>query len=65
MERMLAVHWPRATRTDRAAAARMVVLAGDGLLREAFRVDREGDAELLEEGKVMLDAYLVARLGAA
>jgi AcrR family transcriptional regulator len=26
MERMLAVHWPRATRTDRAAAARMVVL---------------------------------------
>jgi AcrR family transcriptional regulator len=65
IERMLATHWPRAPSAERAAAARMVVLAGDGLLREAFRVDRDGDGKLLEESKVMLDAYLVARLGAA
>ena len=40
----------------------MVVLAGDGLLREAFRLDprRRG---LLAESKLMLDAYIVARLG--
>jgi hypothetical protein len=41
----------------------MVVLAGDGLLREAFRVDPAGDAELLAESKLMLDAYIAARLG--
>jgi hypothetical protein len=41
----------------------MVVLAGDGLLREAFRRDQEGDARLLWEAKLMLDAYIDARLG--
>jgi hypothetical protein len=41
----------------------MVVLAGDGLLREAFRRDRDGDSRVLGEGKLMLDAYLDARLG--
>jgi AcrR family transcriptional regulator len=63
IERVLAVHWPDAPEPDRAAAARMVVLAGDGLLREAFRLDRDGDARLLAEGKLMLDAYLAVRLG--
>ena len=48
----------------RATAATMVVLAGDGLLREAFRLDPGGDPRLLGEGKLMLDAYLDARLGA-
>jgi hypothetical protein len=33
------------------------------MLREAFRINREGDPIVLEESKVMLDAYLVARLG--
>jgi hypothetical protein len=40
----------------------MVVLAGDGLLREAFRVDPDGDPELLEESKLMLSAYMKTRL---
>jgi AcrR family transcriptional regulator len=61
--RILTVHWPAAPARARAAAARMVVLAGDGLLREAFRVDPGGDAELLRESKSMLDAYIAARLG--
>ena len=63
IERMLAVHWPQAAESDRAVAAAMVVLAGDGLLREAFRRDRDGDSRLLAEGKLMLEAYLAARLG--
>jgi hypothetical protein len=41
----------------------MVVLGGDGLLREAFRRDRAGDRTVLEESKLMLRAYLGARLG--
>jgi AcrR family transcriptional regulator len=63
IERILAVHWPQARASDRALAAQMVVLAGDGLLREAFRVDSDGDAQLLAESKQMLDAYISARLG--
>jgi hypothetical protein len=41
----------------------MVVLAAHGLLREAFRDDPDGDRAVLEEAKLMLDAYLVRRLG--
>ncbi len=63
IERILAVHWPAAPRRDRLTAARMVVLAGDGLLREAFRETAAGDRILLEESKVMIDSYLKARLG--
>jgi AcrR family transcriptional regulator len=63
VERILAVHWPEAPASSRGAAATMVVLAGDGLLREAFRRDRAGDSRLLAEGKLMLEAYLAARLG--
>jgi len=62
--RILAVHWPQADPARRATAARMVVVAGDGLLREAFRRAPEGDPELLAESRVMLDAYVRARLGA-
>jgi AcrR family transcriptional regulator len=61
--RILAVHWPDAETDELALAARMVVLAGDGLLREAFRVDPHGDEELLRESTLMLDAYVAARLG--
>jgi AcrR family transcriptional regulator len=61
--RILAVHWPRASTGDRAAAARMVVVAGDGLLREAFRTLRAGDPQMLAESKLMLGAYVRARLG--
>jgi AcrR family transcriptional regulator len=63
IERILAVHWPGAPATERAVAARMVVLAGDGLLREAFRLDPQGDSALLAESKAMLDAYIAQRLG--
>ena len=60
--RILAVHYPSAAEEERATAARMVVLAGDAMLREAFRQDPDGDPELLAETKVMIDAYLTARL---
>ncbi len=63
--RILAVHWPAAQPADRVEVARMVVLAGDGLLREAFRLDRDGEPTVLAESKVMLDAYIRARLGAS
>jgi AcrR family transcriptional regulator len=62
VRRILAVHWPEAPARDRAAAARMVVLAGDGLLREAFRRSPRGDSQLLAESRLMLDAYVRARL---
>jgi AcrR family transcriptional regulator len=61
--RILTVHWPQASASDRTAAARMVVVAGDGLLREAFRSARSGDRQILAESKLMLDAYVRARLG--
>ncbi len=61
--RILAVHWPQAPAPLRARAAQMVVLAGDGLLREAFRRDAAGDADVLGEAKLMLDAYIETRLG--
>jgi hypothetical protein len=41
----------------------MAVLAGDGLLREAFRRQRGGDAALIAESKAMLRAYIRERLG--
>jgi AcrR family transcriptional regulator len=62
VQRILAVHWPQAGADARDAVARMLVIAGDGLLREAFRSDPQGDAELLAESKAMLDAYIAARL---
>jgi AcrR family transcriptional regulator len=60
--RMIANHWPGVPEDLRADAARMVVLTGDGLLREAFRVDPDGDPALLQETRFLLDAYLVAKL---
>jgi len=63
VERMLASSRPDADPADRATVARMIVLTGDGLLREAFRVDPDGDPTLLAEGCRMLDAYVYARLG--
>jgi AcrR family transcriptional regulator len=65
IDRILSVHWPHAPGDARATCAAMVVLAGDGLLREAFRVNPAGDERVLAESKVMLDAYIVARLGPA
>jgi AcrR family transcriptional regulator len=63
IDAIFARHWPQAGRRTRRRAAEMVVLAGDGLLREAFRRDRRGDRGVLGESKVMLKAYLAVRLG--
>lgn len=63
IEHILAHHWPAATQDARAVTAQMVVLAGDGLLREAFRRDPEGDGALLAESGVVLSSYLAHRLG--
>jgi AcrR family transcriptional regulator len=65
VERLLARHWPDADAAERATVARMYVLAGDGLLREAFRLDPDGEPTVLIEGHRMLDAYIIARLGEA
>jgi AcrR family transcriptional regulator len=62
VERILSVHYPDAPAEARGGVAGMVVLAGDGLLREAFRLDADGDAALLAESKLMLEAYIEARL---
>lgn len=63
--RILAVHWPDADPALHARAAEMVVRTGDALLRDAFRLDPAGDADLLAETQVLLGAYLDARLGEA
>jgi AcrR family transcriptional regulator len=63
IERILARRWPAATRRARGRVAEMAVLAGDGLLREAFRRDRQGDPAVLAESKVMLRAYIAEQLG--
>jgi hypothetical protein len=40
----------------------MVVLIGDGVLREAFRLDRNGEPTVLAEGRHALRAYIDSRL---
>lgn len=62
VQRILGVHWPGAAEADRDAVARMLVIAGDGLLREAFRASAQGDPEMLAESRAMLSAYLSSRL---
>jgi AcrR family transcriptional regulator len=62
VQRILAVHWPGADPASRATVARMLVIAGDGLLREAFRACPAGDDALLAESEAMLAAYMAARL---
>ena len=63
VEQILAVHWPRTDPALRTTVARMVVLTGDGLLREAFRVDPAGSQPLLDESARVIEAYMTARLG--
>lgn len=63
LQRILAVHWPDSAPEARDGVARMLVIAGDGLLREAFRATPGGDPVLLGEARAMLDAYAERRLG--
>jgi AcrR family transcriptional regulator len=62
VERMLAATYPDSTPELRVTVARMVVLLGDGLLREAFRLDPAGDPTVLREGRHALLAYVDTRL---
>jgi AcrR family transcriptional regulator len=62
IERILARHWPNAPAGTRMRVSEMAVLAGDGLLREAFRRDQNGDSAVLTESKHMLKAYIAERL---
>ncbi len=62
IERILHHHWPNAPAPTRLRVAEMAVLAGDGLLREAFRRDRSGDGVVLTESKHMLRAYIAEQL---
>ena len=63
MERILAARWPASDPETRVTVVRLVVLAGDGLLREAFRIDPAGDPTVIAESKRMLNAYITERLG--
>jgi AcrR family transcriptional regulator len=65
VEGSLAPVYAEASPRARATAARMLVLLGDGILREAFRLNREGDATVLAEGGLALHAYISTRLGEA
>jgi AcrR family transcriptional regulator len=62
IERILQRHWPDAPPDTRARVSEMAVLSGDGLLREAFRRDQNGDPAVLAESKHMLRAYIAERL---
>lgn len=62
VERILQSTSPDATTELRGTVARMVVLLGDGILREAFRVDRQGDSVVLAEGGYVIRAYISDRL---
>jgi hypothetical protein len=59
---LLGVTHPAAAPAERETVAGMVVLIGDGLLREAFRLDRNGDPTVLAEGRHALRAYTDSRL---
>jgi AcrR family transcriptional regulator len=63
LQTILAHHWPQASAKAIATTAEMVVIGGDGLLREAFRRDLRGDKRLLRETKVLLASYIATRLG--
>ena len=63
LERALTAQAPDADPERVAAVARMTVLVGDGILREAFRLDARGDQAVLAEARRLLRGYLAAELG--
>ena len=62
VRRILEVTHPASDAELRPIVARVVTLLGDGVLREAFRVDRDGDPLLLAEGTHALRVYVTERL---
>jgi AcrR family transcriptional regulator len=62
VERIIVVTRPRIDPVLRRTVADMVVLLGDGILREAFRLDRAGEETVLAEGAHVLRAYIDQRL---
>jgi AcrR family transcriptional regulator len=62
IDRLLSRHWPGGDDAQREIVSRIVVLLGDGLLREAFRLDPDGDPIVLDEGRQAITAYVAARL---
>lgn len=62
VERILVVREARVDPVVRRTVARMVVLLGDGILREAFRLNRDGETAVLAEGGHVLRAYIDQRL---
>jgi AcrR family transcriptional regulator len=63
IERLLVVISPGSDPAVRARVASVLAVMGDGLLREAFRLDPDGQPELLAEGAIALRAYATTRLG--
>jgi AcrR family transcriptional regulator len=62
VERILATGSPEIDPVTKGTVASMVVLLGDGILREAFRLNRDGEPTLLAEGGHVLRAYIDQRL---
>jgi len=62
--RLLSNAAPSARPAHVARVSRTMVLVADGLLREAFRIDPDGDPDLIEDARSVLDAYLSAQLTA-
>jgi AcrR family transcriptional regulator len=63
LQRIFAARWPDVPVEQRDEVVQTLVVAGDGLLREAFRLDPAGDPEVLAESHTMLTAYAASRLG--
>jgi len=62
VERILVARSPHIGAGLKHTVARMVVLLGDGILREAFRLNRDGETVVLAEGGHVLRAYIDQRL---
>jgi AcrR family transcriptional regulator len=62
VQRILAATEPHANPETSREVAGMVVLLGDAILREAFRLDRSGEQTVLAEGARVLRAYIDDRL---
>jgi AcrR family transcriptional regulator len=62
LDRMIEARWPRSDDAQREIVSRIAVLIGDGLLREAFRLDPDGDPIVIDECHRALTAYITASL---